>query len=141
MNNDAFTQPYLFFDGKCEEALEFYKRAVGAKVTMLMHYKDAPPEAQQGIAPGIKNKVMHASLEIGKSHLMASDGHAKGNPNFDGFALSLSFSTEADVDKAFQALSEGGQVVAPAAKTFFSKRFGMVKDKFGVLWMVLTNPN
>jgi PhnB protein len=141
MYDNALIQPYLFFDGKCEEAIEFYKRAVGAKVIMLMRYQDAPPEAQQNMPPGNKDKVMHATLQIGPATLLASDGHCKGSPKFEGFGVSLSLNTPAEVDKAFQALSEGGQVVMPAGETFFSKRFGMVTDKFGVLWMVLVHQN
>jgi PhnB protein len=141
MNDNATIQPYVFFDGKCEEAIEFYKRAVGAKVHMLMRYKDAPPEAQQNMPSGNKDKVMHATLQIGQTTVLASDGHCKGSPKFEGFALSLIVKTPADVDQAFQALSEGGQVVMPAGETFFSKRYGMLTDKFGVMWMVLVTPH
>jgi PhnB protein len=139
MNDNATIQPYLFFDGKCEEAIEFYKHAVGAKVHMLMRYKDAPPEAQQNMPPANKDKVMHATLQIGQSIVLASDGHCKGNPKFEGFALSLALKTPEEVDKAFQALSEGGQVAMPTGETFFSKRFGMLTDKFGVMWMVMVS--
>ena len=140
MNDHATIQPYVFFDGKCEEAIEFYKRALGAKVNMLMRYKDAPPEAQQNMPPGNKDKVMHANLQIGSATILVSDGHCKGSPKFEGFALSLTVKTPAEVDEAFKALSEGGQVVMPAGETFFSKRFGMLNDKFGVMWMVLVTP-
>ena len=140
MNDNATIQPYVFFDGKCEEAIEFYKRAVGAKVHMLMRYKDAPPEAQVNLVHGSGDKVMHATLQIGQSIVLVADGQCGGSPKFEGFALSLTVKTPAEVDQAFQALSEGGQVVMPAGETFFCKRFGMLNDKFGVMWMVLVTP-
>ena len=131
------TQIYLFFDGRAEEALEFYKKTLGIEVEMLMRYKDAPPEAKEGCAPGTENKVMHSSFRLGDQRVMASDGYAKGNPEFKGFSLSLSTTDEAEAEKVFAALGEGGQVQQPLIKTFFSPKFGMVQDKFGVGWMVL----
>ena len=131
------TQPYLFFDGRCEEALDFYRDVLGAEVTMLMRYRDAPEPPPPGmIAPGSENKVMHAVLRIGESALMASDGRCAGRPSFDGFSLSLTVADEAEADRVFSALAEGGEVQMPLAKTFFSARFGMLKDRFGVGWMV-----
>jgi PhnB protein len=131
-------QPYLFFDGRCEEAVEFYKTALGAEVTMLMRFKESPePPPPGAVAPGSENKVMHAALRIGDSTLMASDGHAGGNPSFKGFSLSLTARDEADADRLFAALGKGGQVQMPLSKTFFSPRFGMVADRFGVSWMIL----
>jgi len=131
-------EPYLNFDGRCEEAIEFYKKALGAEVTMLMRFKENPePNAPGMMAPGSENKVMHASLRIGGSNLMASDGYCKGEPNFGGVTLSLSVPNEAAADRAFNALIEGGQVHMPLTKTFFSPRFGMLADKFGVPWMVI----
>jgi PhnB protein len=140
MKNDPIIQPYLFFEGRCEEAIEFYKKALGAKVGMLMRYKDSPEAPPPGCAPADSNKVMHAQFQIGETVIMASDGRATGKPNFEGFGLSLSLPTPAEVDKAFGALADGGKVEMPLAKTFFSARFGMVADKFGVLWMVLVTP-
>lgn len=137
----AIIQPYLFFDGKCEEAIEFYSKALGAKVNMLMRYKDSPEPPPPGCAPADSNKVMHAQFQIGETVIMAADGRATGNPKFEGFSLSLSLPTPADVDKAFNALANGGKVEMPLAKTFFSAKFGMVEDKFGVFWMVLVTPN
>jgi PhnB protein len=134
---DAIVQPYLFFDGKCEEAIEFYKKALGAEVVMLMRFKDSPEPPPPGSAPVDSNKVMHAQFQIGGTVVMASDGRASGQPKFEGFALALSVKTEAEADKAFNALANGGKVEMPLAKTFFSTRFGMVSDKFGVFWMVL----
>ncbi|HZR60150.1 MAG TPA: VOC family protein [Xanthobacteraceae bacterium] len=128
-------QPYLFFDGRCDEALEFYKNAVGAKVGMLMRFKDAPD--QTGITPGSENKVMHAQFEIGDTVVMASDGHNSGQPKFDGFSLAVSANSEAEAERLFNALGEGGKVTQPLTKTFFSPKFGMLADKFGVHWMVL----
>ena len=131
------TQIYLFFDGRAEEALDFYKKTLGVEVEMLMRYKDAPPEAKEGCAPGTENKVMHSSFKLGDQRVMASDGYAKGNPEFKGFSLSLAVNDEAEADKLFAALGEGGQVQMPLMKTFFSPKFGVVQDKFGVGWMIL----
>ena len=131
-------QPYLFFDGRCEEAVEFYRKALGAKVEMLMRYKDSPDSPPAGmVPPGSDNKVMHASLRIGDAVLMASDGHCQGKPSFQGFSLSLDASSEAEADRLFNALADGGQVQMPLGKTFFSPRFGMVADRFGVSWMLI----
>jgi PhnB protein len=130
-------QPYVFFDGHCEEALDFYVKALGAKVEMLMRMKDSPEPPDPGICPpGSENKVLHASFRVGDTTLNASDGHCHGKPSFQGFALSLMVSSEAEADRFFGALSQGGQVLAPLTKTFFSPRFGMVSDRFGVMWMV-----
>lgn len=131
----------MFFDGKCEEALEFYKRALGAEVNLLMRYKESPEPPPSGCGPTDANKIMHAQFRIGETVIMGSDGRATGNPKFEGFALSLTVKTEADADKAFNALANGGKVEMPLGKTFFSARFGMVEDKFGVFWMVLVTPN
>ena len=131
------TQIYLFFDGRTEEALDFYKKTLGVEVEMLMRYKDAPLEAKEGCAPGTENKVMHSSFKLGDQRVMASDGYAKGNPEFKGFSLSLATKDEAEAEKVFAALGDGGQVQQPLIKTFFSPKFGMVQDKFGVGWMVL----
>jgi PhnB protein len=137
----SIVQPYVFFDGKCEEAIEFYKKTLGATVNMLMRYKDSPEPPPPGCGPTDANKVMHAQFQIGDTVIMTSDGRATGKPHFDGFALSLSVKTEAEADRAFNALAEGGQVQMPLAKTFFSARFGMVADRFGVMWMVLVRPD
>jgi PhnB protein len=138
---NRIVQPYLSFDGKCEEALEFYKRALDAEVITLLRFKDNPaPQAGCG-QPGSENKVMHAQLRIGQTDVMASDGECAGKPNFDGFALSLAAPTEAEADKAFNALANGGKVEMPLMKTFFSDRFGMVADRYGVRWMILVTPN
>jgi len=131
-------ESYLFFDGRCEEALEFYRKKLGADVTMLMRYKDSPEPHQPGmIPPGAENKVMHASFRIGETTLMASDGRCQGQPNFQGFAQSLTVSNEAEADRLFAALADGGQVHMPLTKTFFSPRFGMVADRFGLTWMII----
>lgn len=131
-------QPYLFFDGRCEEAIEFYRQALGAELTMLMRFKDSPEPHEPGmVAPGAEDKVMHASLRIGDSAVMASDGRCLGQPNFQGFALSLTAADDAEAERLFAALADGGQVQMPMSKTFFSSRFGMVADRFGVGWMVI----
>jgi PhnB protein len=131
-------QPYLFFDGRCEEAIEFYKGAVGAEVTMLMRFKDSPEPHPPGmLPPGAESKVMHASLRIGDSTVMASDGQCLGQANFQGFSLSLSVSNDAEAERLFATLADGGKVCMPLAKTFFSSRFGMVADRFGVSWMII----
>lgn len=128
-------QPYLFFDGRCDEALEFYKKAIGAKVGMLMRWKDSPDKSM--CTPANADKVMHSQFQIGDTTVMASDGRNEGGPKFDGFALSIIAQSEAEADKMFAALGEGGQVTMPLGKTFFSPRFGMLADKFGVHWMIL----
>ena len=130
-------QPYLNFDGRCEEAIEFYRRALGAEVQMLMRFKDSPEPAAPGmVPPGAENKVMHASFRIGDTVVMASDCHCKGQPSFQGFSLSLTVPTEAAADRLFAALADGGQVQMPLTKTFFSPRFGVVADRFGVSWTI-----
>jgi PhnB protein len=131
-------ETYLFFDGRCDEALEFYRKNLGAEVTMLMRFKDSPEPHQPGmIPPGSEHKVMHASFRIGDTTVMASDGRCTDQPNFQGFALSLGVASEAEADRYFAALAEGGQVHMPLTKTFFASRFGMVADRFGVSWMII----
>jgi PhnB protein len=127
--------PYLFFDGRCDEAIEFYKSALGAEVQMLMRFGDAPAETQQHMTQP-KDLVMHARLNVAGSTILASDGHGGGAPTFQGFALSVTTQDVDDAKAKFAALSEGGQVRMPLDKTFFSPCFGMVADRFGVLWMV-----
>ncbi len=131
-------QPYLFFDGRCEEAVEFYRRALGAEVITLLRFKDSPEPPQCALPPGGEEKIMHASFRIGEATVMASDGRCEGRPNFQGFSLVLTASDEAEAGRLFTALSEGGQVQMPLAKTFFSPCFGMVADRFGVSWMIFT---
>ena len=128
-------QPYLFFDGRCEAAIDFYKHAVGAEVEMLMHYKDAPDPSM--CTDATRDKVMHSALKIGDTTILASDGRCEQKPKFEGFSLTISAADEADADRLFAALGEGGTVTMPLAKTFFSSSFGMLTDKFGVGWMVL----
>ena len=131
-------QSYLFFDVRCEEAVEFYKSKLGAKVEMLMRFKDSPEPPQPGmVPPGSGNKVMHTCFRIGDTAVMASDGHCAGKPSFQGFSLSITAPDAAEAERLFAALGEGGQVQMPLTKTFFSPRFGMVADRFGVSWMVI----
>ncbi len=134
--------PYLFFDGRCEEALNFYKKTLGAEIGMMMRFKENPEPPKDGSCGGadpaqIAEKIMHASFQIGGATVMASDGYARGQPKFEGFALSVQAADEAEVDRKFAALADGGQVQMPPGKTFFAKRFGMVADRFGVNWMVI----
>ncbi len=132
-------QPYLFFDGRCEEAVQFYRSALGAEVTMLMRVKESPDPGM--VPPGASgDKILHASLRIGDTTVLASDGQCLGRPSFQGFALSLTVPDEAEAERRFRALAEGGQVHMPLAKTFFSPRFGMVADRFGVSWMIYVGP-
>jgi PhnB protein len=128
-------QPYLFFNGRCEEALEFYRKSIGAEVTALMRFKDSPEKSN---VHNMENKIMHANFSIGDTQIMASDGSGDSKPGFEGFALTLTVTTEAEANRLFSALSDGGQVQMPLAKTFYSPRFGMVIDRFGVLWMIIT---
>jgi len=131
-------EPYLFFEGRCEEAIDFYRKALGAEVTMLMRFKDSPEPPAPGICPpGSQDKVMHANLRIGDTMVMLSDGRCQGKPGFQGVSLSLAVPDDAAAERAFTALVEGGQVQMPLTKTFFSPRFGMVADRFGVSWMVI----
>ncbi len=130
-------QPYLFFEGRCEEALSFYTKALGTKVEMLMRNREAPEPPPPGmLPPGSENKVMHAQFPVGDTTVMASDGRCSGTPKFDGFSLSVACADEADARRKFDAMAEGGQVVMPLGKTFWSPCFGMLKDKFGVNWMI-----
>lgn len=137
--NASFVQSYLFFNGRCEEAIEFYRKALGAEVEMMMRFKESPEPPPPGmVPPGFENKIMHASFRIGKTTLMASDGCSAEKASFEGFCLSISVPTEAEADRVFAALGEGGQVRMPLAKTFWSPRFGMLTDRFGIGWMIST---
>ena len=134
-------QPYLFFDGRCEEAIEFYRKALGAEVTMLMRFKDSPVPQEPGMCPpGAGDKVMHLSFRIGDTTVLASDGRCAGRPSFQGFSLSLTVPNDAEAERRFAALADGGQVQMPMTQTFFSSGFGMVADRFGVSWMLLVAP-
>jgi PhnB protein len=134
-------QSYLIFNGRCEEAIDFYKKSLGAKVEMLMRFKENPDKEKMGaecVPPGGDDKVMHSSFKIGDTVVMASDGMSYDQkPEFKGFSLTVTAKNEAEADKLFNALSDGGKVNMPLGKTFFSPRFGMVADKFGVGWMVI----
>jgi len=130
--------PYLFFNGRCEEALTFYRDAVGAEVTALMRYKECPDTPPPGtLPPNSANKVMHAAVRIGETTVLASDGHCQGQPSFQGLSLTVNVANEAEADQVFNALVDGGKVTMPLGKTFFSPRFGMLTDRFGLGWMVI----
>jgi len=128
-------QPYLNFDGRCEEALEFYRKSLGAEVTAMVRFKEAPDSSM--VPPGAENKIMHASFRVGDDTVFASDGRCMANQNFHGFSLSLTVQNESDAKWLFAVLGDGGQVHMPLAKTFFSPLFGMVADRFVVSWMVI----
>ncbi len=131
-------QPYLFFNGRCEEALAFYRRIFAAEITALMRYKDSPePQPPGMLPPGSENKVMHASVRIGDSTILASDGQCSGKPQFQGFSLTVYVADATEAERVFTALGEHGQVKMPLGKTFFSPLFGMVTDRFGVGWIVI----
>jgi len=134
-------EPYLFFEGRCEEAAAFYGDVLGAEVIMMMRYKDSPDPVPPGmIPPGAEDKVMHMSLRIGESTVLASDGNCTGEPCFQGVTLSLTVADPAEAERVFAALADGGQVRMPLGRTFFSPSFGMVADRFGVGWMVYVAP-
>jgi len=136
-NGNRVIQPYLFFNGRCEEAVEFYRNALGAEVQMMLRYKESPEPTPPGmVPPGFENKIMHTSFRVGETVVMASDGCSSEKAKFDGFSLSVSVPNEAEADRVFAALSEGGKVEMPLSKTFWSPRFGMVEDRFGIGWMV-----
>lgn len=136
-NDNRVIQPYLFFNGQCEEAVDFYRKALGAEVEMMMRFKESPEPLKPGmVPPGFENKIMHTSFRVGGTTVMASDGHSAEKANFDGFSLAISVANEAEADRVFGALSNGGKVQMPLDKTFWSPRFGMVTDRFGIGWMV-----
>jgi PhnB protein len=134
-------QSYLFFDGRCEEAAEFYRTAVGAEIIMLMRNKESPePHAPGMLPPGSEDKVMHMAMRIGETTVLASDGRCAGQPTFQGFSLALTVANDAEAAQRFNALAEGGKVQMPLARSFFSSSFGMLTDRFGVAWIVLVTP-
>jgi PhnB protein len=135
--DNQIIQPYLFFNGRCEEAIEFYRRALGAEIEMMMRFKESPePPPPGSVPPGFDNKIMHASFRIGQTTVMASDGCSAEKPSFQGFSLSLAVQNEAAADDAFNALADGGLIKMPLTKTFWSPRFGMLEDRFGIGWMI-----
>jgi len=139
--NSRVIQAYLFFNGRCEEAVEFYRKALGAEVEMMMRFKDSPEPPPPGmVPPGFENKIMHCSFRVGQTTVMASDGCSAGVMKFEGFSLSVSVPDEADADRVFAALAEGGKIEMPLDKTFWSPRFGMLEDRFGIGWMVSVAP-
>jgi Uncharacterized protein conserved in bacteria len=134
-NPSIVVQPYLFFGGRCEEALEFYRTALGAEVLFLSRFKEAP-EPQEGLPDCFEEKIMHASFRVGETVLMASDGRCEGDPHFEGFSLSITVPDKAEAERVFAALSKDGLVVMPLEKTFWAPKFGMLQDRFGLGWMV-----
>jgi PhnB protein len=128
----------LHFNGRCEEALNFYKQALGAEVTFMMRYDESPdPQSKACMAPGTEKKIMHANVKIRDTEVMMSDGRCEGGlPKFDGISLTVNVSP-AEADRIFNALGNGGQVQMPLCETFFAEKFGMVADKFGLSWLLL----
>lgn len=129
-------QPYLMFNGRCEEAAEFYRENLGAEITMMMRFHEMPASENPMIAPGMENKIMHTSLQIGGTTVMMSDGMCDDKTKFAGFSLSITVADNAEAERIFSRLSEGGEVKMPLEETFWSPYFGMVDDRFGVSWMV-----
>ena len=134
-------QPYLFFGGRCEEALNFYQQALGAKIGMMMRFDENPePPPAGALPPGFEKRIMHAELRVGDTAILASDGDSSES-NFDGFRMALTLATEAETQRSFNALAVGGSIQMPPAKTFFSPCFGMLTDRFGIGWMVMARPS
>ena len=131
-------EPYLMFEGRTEEALQFYQQKLGAKVEAIIRYKENPEPKYN--PPNSGEKVMHSLFRIGDAQIMASDGNCTGKPGFQGFALTLNAANAAEANQRFNALAEGGKVQMPIGETFFAKSFGMVADRFGVNWMVIAEP-
>ena len=131
-------EPYLFLDGRCEEAIEHYKRTIGATVESLLRFRDGPDPNGGMVPPGSGDKIMHASFRVGDSRVNCSDGSCSGKPNFQGFSLVIETKTDEEAERVFAALADGGAVHQPLIQTFFSSRFGMLADRFGVHWMVMT---
>lgn len=134
-------QPYLFFRGRCEEAIEYYKKVLGAEVLMMMRFGDNPDQPGCDVVPAeFANRIMHASLRIAGTDVMMSDGMKSGPLDFECMSLSLAVWVEAECDRIYNALAADGTVQMPIGPTFFAKRFGAVADKFGVSWMIIV-PN
>ena len=125
----------ITFGGRCEEALEFYKKSVGAEVTALMRWKESPDAAMKG-PPGYGEKIMHANFRIGETQLMAEDGLGDKAAEFKGMTLAIEAADDAEAKRVFTALGEGGKVTMALMKTFWTSSFGMLTDKFGVPWVV-----
>ena len=128
-------QAYITFGGRCEEALEFYKKSLGAEVTGVMRWKESRDKDMKA-PPGYEEKVMNAAFRIGDTELMADDGMGESTPEFKGMTLAIETADDAEARRIFTALGEGGMVTMPLVKTFWTSSFGMLTDKFGVPWMV-----
>lgn len=131
-------EPYLFFNGRAEEAIDFYREALGAEVRMIMRYSESPDPVPEGmLPPGFESKVMHACVTVQGANLMISDGMSPEPGSFSGFSLALEAKDGAQARRWFDALGDGGRVEMPFGETFFAEHFGMVADRFGVGWMVI----
>ena len=141
--SSATVQPYIHFNGRCEEAIKYYQKTLGAEVLMEMRFKESPQPMPPGsLPPGFENKIMHAHIAFGQAHLLMTDGPS-GDPSkteFQGISLSLTVESEAEAKQYFESLAKDGKVQMPFAKTFFSPGFGMVIDRFGIKWMVYARP-
>jgi PhnB protein len=136
INSNSPIQPYLIFEGRCQEALDFYQKAIGAKIGMIMRFKDSPEQPSADCGGGNPEAIMHSSFQVGESTILASDGRCQSAAKFEGFSLSYTVKSEAEAKEKFDALAAGGQVIMPLTKTFFSPSFGMLVDKLGVSWMI-----
>ena len=126
-------EPYLYFNGRCEEALTFYQQALGARTVAVNRFGDNPDVPAP---PGAARKIMHAELRIGGAVVLASDGPCTGTTNFQGFSLALTTRDGAEAERMFRALADGGNIHVPLGATAFAARFGMVADRFGVVWTI-----
>ncbi len=136
-----YVQSYMFFDGRTEEALDFYQSAIGARIDMMLRFRDHPESLDHpGMPADFGAKVMHASFRVGDTHLMASDGMCSGKPGFKGITLSIATASDDEAERVFAALSDGATIDTPMESNFFSSRFGSLTDRFGVSWMVTVVP-
>ena len=132
--------PYLFFNGRCDEAIEFYKAALDAEIEYIMRFDESPEPLPDGtLPPNFDKKIMHATITVRGVKLMVSDGCAE-ELEFLGFRLAISEPTEEQARATFRALAESGTVDIPIGPTFWSPCYGMVTDKFGMPWMVSVEP-
>lgn len=130
-------EPYLFFNGRCEEAIECYRRIFGSPAAELMRYQDSPEPPPMPLPPDWGPKIMHGALRIGDTLVMASDGCSAEPAPFAGFSLSVTMPNAEAAALAFERLAEGGDIRMPLGATFFSPCFGMVADRFGICWMLI----
>jgi PhnB protein len=126
--------PYLTFNGQCEEAFRFYEKVLGGKIEAMMPHEGSPME--QHVPPKWRSKIMHARLRLGDEVLMGSDAPPDRYQPMQGFSVTLGIQDPAEAERVFHALSERGTVQMPIEKTFWALRFGMLVDQFGTPWMI-----